>query len=212
MKNCVIYIHGKGGSAKEAEHYNSLFPDCDILGFGYRTSTPWETGAEIHGELERLSKTYGNIILVCNSIGAFFTMSSGIGNPGNPLHAKISKAFFISPIVNMEKLICDMMVWAGVTERELEEKSTVETTFGETLSWEYLTYVREHPIRWNIPTKILYGSMDNLVNLETMKNFVESHKAELTIMENGEHWFHTEQQMKFLDSWIAHAQSLPEVQ
>ncbi len=24
----------------------------------------------------------------------------------------------------------------------------------------------------------------------------------LTIMKNGEHWFHTEEQMKFLDSWI----------
>ena len=24
----------------------------------------------------------------------------------------------------------------------------------------------------------------------------------LTVMENGEHWFHTEEQMKFLDEWI----------
>lgn len=212
MKNCVIYIHGKGGSAMEAEHYNSLFPDCDVLGFDYRTSTPWETGTEIRSELERRSKIYGNIILVCNSIGAFFAMSSGIGNPDNPLYSKISKAFFISPMVNMEKLICDMMAWAGVTEKELKEKSTIETDFGETLSWEYLIYVRKHPIRWNIPTKILYGSTDNLVNLETIRNFAETHKAELTVMENGDHWFHTKQQMEFLDSWIVHAQSLLEAQ
>lgn len=26
--------------------------------------------------------------------------------------------------------------------------------------------------------------------------------ASLTVMENGEHWFHTEEQMRFLDNWI----------
>ena len=26
--------------------------------------------------------------------------------------------------------------------------------------------------------------------------------AELTIMQNGEHWFHTAEQMAFLDDWI----------
>ena len=27
MKNIVIYVHGKGGSAAEAEHYAPLFSD-----------------------------------------------------------------------------------------------------------------------------------------------------------------------------------------
>ena len=27
--------------------------------------------------------------------------------------------------------------------------------------------------------------------------------ATLTVMEGGEHWFHTEEQMDFLDRWIA---------
>ena len=27
-------------------------------------------------------------------------------------------------------------------------------------------------------------------------------KATLTVMEGGEHWFHTEEQMAFLDNWI----------
>lgn len=34
----------------------------------------------------------------------------------------ISKAFFISPLVNMERLILDMMMWANVTEDELYER------------------------------------------------------------------------------------------
>ena len=28
------------------------------------------------------------------------------------------------------------------------------------------------------------------------------HQVSLTVMEGGEHWFHTEEQMRFLDEWI----------
>ena len=48
MKNAVLYIHGKGGSATESEHYKSLFPDYDVMGLDYQTFTPWETGKEIY--------------------------------------------------------------------------------------------------------------------------------------------------------------------
>ena len=114
----------------------------------------------------------------------------------------ISKALFISPIVNMEKLIADMMLWANVTEDELQSKKEIPTAFGETLSWEYLCYVRKHPIKWNILTCILYGGKDHLTSRETISEFAEKQGADLTVMEDGEHWFHTNEQMQFLDDWI----------
>ena len=61
-------------------------------------------------------------------------------------HEQIDKAFFISPIVDMEKLILDMMGLADITEEKLSEKQLITTGFGETLSWEYLCYVRNHPV------------------------------------------------------------------
>lgn len=30
MDKVVVYIHGKGGNAGEAEHYKPLFHDCDV--------------------------------------------------------------------------------------------------------------------------------------------------------------------------------------
>ena len=33
MKQTVIYVHGKGGSADEAAHYQPLFPDAEVVGF-----------------------------------------------------------------------------------------------------------------------------------------------------------------------------------
>jgi pimeloyl-ACP methyl ester carboxylesterase len=102
----------------------------------------------------------------------------------------------------MEKLITDMMLWANVSQQELQEKQTIETEFGETLSWEYLSYVRNNPIHWEVPTDILYGSKDNLTSLETITAFAKKHNAKLTVMEDGEHWFHTKEQMDFLNKWI----------
>ncbi len=195
MKDLILYIHGKGGSAAECERYKPFFPDCGVFSLDYQTFTPWETGAEIRTALEKLKSEYENIILIANSIGAFFSMNAGIDG-------MLRKAYFISPIVDMEKLIRDMMLWAHVTEKELRDKGVIRTDFGEDLSWEYLCYVREHPIRWSVPTSILYGSRDNLTPPETVRAFAKRHGASLTVMENGEHWFHTDGQMRFLDEWI----------
>ena len=35
-----------------------------------------------------------------------------------------------------------------------------------------------------------------------ISEFAKHTKSTLTVMRNGEHWFHTEEQMKFLDEWI----------
>lgn len=115
---------------------------------------------------------------------------------------KIKKAFFISPIVDMEKVILNMMTLANVSEQLLKEKQTINTSFDETLSWNYLNYVRKHPIKWNIPTEILYGENDYLTSLETISDFAKNNNAGLTVMKNGEHWFHTKEEMDFLDQWI----------
>ncbi|SFB07455.1 alpha/beta hydrolase [Selenomonas ruminantium] len=191
----ILYVHGKSGSAGESEHYKPLFPNDEVIGLDYHTFSPWETGGEIRAAVDALARKHEDICLIANSIGAFFSMNAGIDG-------LIQKAYFISPIVDMEKLIMDMMKWANVTEAELEAREIIHTEFGEDLSWEYLSYVRSHSIQWNVPTQILYGEKDQLTSLATMKDFAEKHHAELTVMENGEHWFHTEEQMAFLDDWI----------
>lgn len=191
----VLYIHGKSGNASESTHYEKFFPDCKVIGLDYKTFSPWETGKEIHEAVVSLKTEFESIILIANSIGAFFCMNAN-------LNGLIEKAYFISPVVNMEKLICDMMQWANVTEAELEQRKIIPTDFGEELSWEYLCYVRAHPLNWQVPTSILYGEKDNLTSIETIKDFAEMHGATLTVMKGGEHWFHTEEEMKFLDEWI----------
>lgn len=196
MEDAVIYIHGMGGCAEEAIHYRSLFPDRRVIGFAYQAQTPWEAKEEFPVFFDSVAHRASSITIVANSIGAFFAMEALSDR-------RIEKAFFLSPIVDMEKLICDRMLRANVTEEALRLNGELTTEFGDALSWKYLCYVREHPICWPVPTHILYGGKDHFTSLETMTGFADRIGATLTVLENGEHWFHTEEQMLFLDRWIA---------
>ena len=194
-KAVVLYVHGKGGSAAEAEHYRPLFPEADVVGFDYHSENPWSVKAEFSEKIAALQANYDQIFLISVSIGAYFSMSADISD-------SIRRAWLISPIVDMERLILSMLSWAGETEEALQARKIIPTTFGEDLSWEYLQYVRSHPIQWRAPTEILYGSTDSLQSIETIRAFARRFRAGVTVMEGGEHWFHTAEQMKFLDDWI----------
>lgn len=195
MEKAILYIHGKGGNPKEAEYYKALFKEYDVVGFDYFSQSPWEAKKEFPELFDHLCGAYKSVTIIANSIGAFFTMSALADR-------KIEKAYFISPVVDMESLIQNMMQWANVTEDDLQKQKEIPTSFGETLSWEYLCYVREHPVAWTVPTNILYGEKDSLTSYETISAFADRIGAALTVMENGEHWFHTKEQIEFLSDWI----------
>lgn len=195
MNNAIIYIHGKGGNAYEADRYKPLFKNYDIIGLDYKSETPWDAKNEFGNYFNFLAEKYQNIFIIANSIGAYFTMSATINE-------KIKKAFFISPVVDMENLILNMMTAENISEEMLESEKEIQTQFGETLSWKYLEYVRDNPTKWNVKTHILYGENDYLTKLDTMKDFCKKFNFTLDIMPHGEHWFHTQEQLNYVDEWL----------
>ena len=196
MKNAVIYVHGKGGNAEEANHYKQFFDDnFEIIGFDYKSLNPWDAKIEFINYFNTIISKYNKIYLIANSIGAYFSLISLTDMP-------IEKAMMISPIIDMESIILNMMKCENVTEDELMLEKEIETSFGESLSWEYLSYVRKNTIHWDIPTNILFADNDNMTSVDTMTNFANKINANLTTMKDGEHWFHTDEQMNFLDKWF----------
>ncbi len=195
MKNGLLYVHGKNGSGGEAARFIPLFPDREVTGPDFHFDTPQSSVTEIYSSVKKLSARFDDLILIANSIGAYFSMVSGV----EPF---LKKAFFISPVVDLEKLILNRMRDENVSEEELRSKGVVPSSSGEDFSIDYLRFVRDHPIRWSLPTEILYGSRDGLTDLEAISSFAKKHNARLTVMEGGEHWFHTEEQMSFLDAWL----------
>ena len=155
---------------------------------------PWVVIPELQAVYARMQPVWPHIRLYGVSIGAWFAMQA--------LQAeKLEKAMLVSPVVDMEALVTKMMQWAGVTEEQLQQAGNIPTSFGETLSWTYLCWVREHPLRWKSPTQVLYGDQDNLTSRTELEQFRQQSGAHLTIMEGGEHWFHTPLQLAVLQSW-----------
>ena len=74
MKSSIIYIHGNGGSAKEASHYQSFFADADVIGFDYKAKSPWEAKKEFSPYFDSVFKDWKSVMIIANSIGAFFAM------------------------------------------------------------------------------------------------------------------------------------------
>ena len=123
MKNAVVYIHGKGGSAEKALYYKKFFnDDYELLGFNYKSELPWQAGEEFQNYFDSIIPNYNEILLIANSIGAYFSMLSLSEKP-------IKKALFVSPIVDMENIILHMMKRAKVSEEELRIKKVIVHRF-----------------------------------------------------------------------------------
>lgn len=202
-----IFIHGKCGRKEEAGSFAKLaYPagfqviSVDLPGHGERqgeknTFYPWIAAPELNTVMEYAKTRWKHISLRATSIGAWFSVLAF-------QNEAIEKCLFVSPVLDMEKLIENMMLWAGVTSKELERREEIETDFGETLSWKYYQFAKENKIqRWPFPTEILYAEKDNLTDFETVKGFSEKFGCSYTVMQNGEHWFHTEEQLAFLRQW-----------
>lgn len=204
--NLYVYVHGQKGSKDEAEAFAEIVQvygwqvlSIDLPGHGEREPDdlyPWRVVPELSAVM-LYAKNWGRISLFANSIGAWFSMLSfADGNLGDCL--------FVSPVIDMESIILKMMTWSDVSEERLRKESLVKTPFGETLSWEYLLYARQHKIvKWNVPTKILYGGKDNITERAAINEFSDRFACKLSVMDNGEHWFHTPEQLEFLHKWIS---------
>lgn len=147
--------------------------------------------------MEYAKANYTEINVWACSMGAYFSLLAYIGE-------KISKCIFLSPVVNMRIIIENMMLWNNTTENELKEKQEIKTNFGQTLYWDYYVYVKENPItNWDTKTYILYGNKDNMQDENIIKKFSNNFNCELTILENGEHYFHTKEQLDYYRKWLS---------
>ncbi|MFV0240873.1 MAG: alpha/beta hydrolase [Lacrimispora sphenoides] len=203
-----IYVHGKNSNKEEANSFaeKAVKKGFQVLSFdlpehGERINEDYHCvvwngihdlniiGAYVH-------QSWVDIYLYGSSLGAYFSLLAYKDMP-------LKKCLFLSPILDMERLIQNMMKWFNVSEEVLKEKQEIQTPIGEMLNWDYYCYVRNNPInRWNVSTAILFGSEDNLTEREIVEDFAKRFDCDLTVLDGGEHWFHTEKQLTILDKWL----------
>ena len=195
-KKVVVYIHGLYGSSKEVDDYSYLTDEYDVVGLDYQDGNPWELKDIIRTEFEKIIKNYQEVVVIANSIGAFYSYEY-------LSDFNIKQAFFISPIADMSQIIFNIMMKEGISKKELEEKKYITCKDGTVLSYDFYMYISSYFDNWQVPTDILYGSNDELVYIENIADFLAEHpNARLTIKQGSEHYFHTEEEKEFIKNWI----------
>lgn len=136
------------------------------------------------------------VSLFANSIGAYFSLLVYLNEP-------LEKVFFLSPVVNMQRIIENMMIAFSITEEQLEQQQIISTPIGQDLYWDYYCFVKEHPIiKWSVPTYILYGDSDDLCESNLLCQFANRFSCKLNIANETGHYFHTQADLDFLSNWL----------
>lgn len=205
-----IAVHGSGSNksdavieilAEEAEKKGAQVISFDLPQHGDRIGeeAPCKVMngvGDLRTVMEYTKKRWKTVNLFACSLGAYFSLLAYRQEP-------LRSALFLSPVVDMERLIQNMMTWFSVTPQRLREEQEIETPIGQTLYWDYYCYVKEHPIdAWNVNTAILYGAQDTLCEFDTIDRFTGRFGCRLEIVEQGEHYFHTEEQLAVFREWI----------
>lgn len=201
-----VHVHGKMSRKEYAESFAAIAEtkgyqtlNFDLPEHGERTDSKrcdvWDGVSDLRTISDYAFANWERVSLYACSIGAYFSLNAYNTMP-------FEKALFQSPIVDMERLVKNMMLWSGVTEAELESKKEIPSPV-DTLRWDYYQYIISHPItQWNIPTAILYGGKDNLQPEESVRAFAEKFGCSLTVSENSEHPFMAQSDALIVENWL----------
>lgn len=152
---------------------------------------------ELHTIMAYAKLRWKHISLFANSIGAYFSLLAYYDEV-------LEKVWFLSPVVNMRRIIENMMAWFHITEEQLEQEKTIQTPIGQNLYWDYYCYVKEHPVcAWKTSTAILYGSEDEMCEKDTILKFANDFSCRVKIVQGAEHYFHTSEQLQILKTWLS---------
>lgn len=129
------------------------------------------------------------------SLGAWLALQAFAGE-------RVERCLLSSPLLDMEKMIHGMMAQAGVSEERLRAEGESPVPGGQTLSWHYLCWAREHPVSSISPkTALLYGTMDEMVPRSTIDAYCRKFDCSLTVAEGAAHWFHMPEEMARMSQW-----------
>ena len=171
-----LFVHGLHGRKEEALAFAEVVvpKGYQVLGIDMSVEhKPWEVLPLLKDIRDYLFENWKNVSIRANSIGSWFALLAF-------QNMKVEQAMLVSPILDMKKFI-ELM-----PQREDD----------------YYEWVVNHPItRWDASTYILRPAVDPVVSEEVGRDFISQHQCQVTIMPNGEHWFHTPEQLAFLKAW-----------
>lgn len=202
-----LFVHGRCGCKEEGRDFAALaaplgwqvlavdLPEHGARQGGPEPLDPWHAVPELRAAMAYARRRWRHVALRATSIGAWFSMLAFAAAPPE-------RSLLVSPVLDMAGLIETMLGWAGATVEDLRRRESIPTEFGETLSWRYYQYALAHPTAdWPGRTEILYAGGDSMTPRATAETFAARPGRTLTVIEGGEHWFHTPKQLAVLERW-----------
>lgn len=202
-----IYVHGKMGSKEDAAAFAVLAEEqglqtlsFDLPQHGERARQParcdvWNGVHDLEVIARYVARRWQEVSLFGCSLGAYFSLQAYAGQ-------RFRRCLFQSPVVDMEYLVRQMMLWFDVTEERLEREREIDTPI-DPLRWDYWQYIITHPVQsWNTPTAILYGGEDNLQSRQGMDEFARRFDCRLTVAEGSGHAFDAQGDGAIIDEWL----------
>ena len=202
-----IYVHGLGGRKEDAEEFSKIAEKkgfqvlaFDLPGHGERKkdsekipAPPFQKAADdLEAVYDAARSEWKNVYLYAVSLGAYLSLATYQG-------FEIKKALLISPVVDMKNLIERMMKKSDITPEILKERKNIPEL---NLSWDYYKFTLNNEITdWEIQTEILYPELDDLTPRDEIEEFSKKFNCGLTVLQDSEHYIHTEEGLKFLRNW-----------
>ena len=201
-----IFVHGLCGRKEEGARFAEIAAPLgwqtlavDLPGHGGRQDdtplVPWEAGRELRAALDYARSMWKRVGVRAISLGAYIALTAFADE------APLDMCLLSSPLVDMERMIKDMMAASGVSEARLEKEREIPAG-DQTLSWDDLCWTRAHPVHAVSPrTFILCAEGDALIPRETVETFARKACASLTLLPQGEHWLHTPDELAAMGGW-----------
>lgn len=203
-----LFVHGKNSKKEEAEGFAEIAVmrgfqviSFDLPEHGERILDNYQCTvqngvSDLKTIIKFVNERWKNLNLFACSLGAYFSLLAY-------KNVHFDRCLFQTPVLDMERLIRNMMKLVNVNEEQLRAQREIPTPMGEKLSWAYFDYVKKNPVsKWDSPTYIIYGSKDNLTERDVLDGFVNRFNCKVQIVENCEHYFHTKKQIAILNNWI----------
>lgn len=204
----IVAVHGMMGSkddfeplAEEAAAKGFQVLSFDLPEHGGRkregiACNPPNAVKDLTSVMEYAQTLSSRISLYACSLGAYFSL---LTYPDTQLE----QCLFQSPVVDMSRLISNMMKAAGVSEERLKEERVIANPYGPQLEWAYYSYVKAHPIeKWAFRTAIVMGADDEVSEVDAVKGFASRFAADLTLLEGSQHYLHTVEEIGAIRTWI----------
>lgn len=155
----------------------------------------WNGIPDLNAVADYAFRRWKKVALYACSLGAYFSLQAY-------QERLFEKCLFQSPVVDMEYLVEQMMLWFDVTEERLHKEGEIDTPI-DSLRWDYWQYIRSHPVeKWSIPTHILFAGKDNLQTLGIMHRFVERFGATVRVAKDSEHPFMEAGDGEIVSRWL----------